>query len=203
MYQETIWVIKMKNILSIMALAFLASMITASADEITVTSPVPGQKYYIWDEVPIEFTSTLAEGYNYTTYVNNVETTVFAPEKGGKYVVKVLAENPGCEDCYDKQRQITINIGYFPPVDKTRIVITSPEIGVTYSVNESVPIEFATPLINIAGFKFKAYVTGPDGVRNKADTWTWTPSMPGEYSIDVNAVGNGFIFGTSRVYEAE
>jgi len=190
----------MKNILSILALAFLVSMVTASASEITITSPVPGQKYCAWDEVPIEFTSTLGEGYTYTTYVNGVETDVFAPENGGKYVVKVFAEIPGCEDCYDTQSQIAFNVDCFPRVDKTRIVITSPEIGVEYHVNDSVPIEFETPLAGRDGFEFKTYVTGPDGIRKLTDTWA--PTVPGKYGIKVNAVGNGLTFSISHGYVA-
>lgn len=175
-------------------------MVTASASEIIITSPVPGQKYFAWDEVPIEFTSTLGEGYTYATYVNGVETDVFAPDEGGNYVVKVFAENPECEDCCDEQCQIVLNVGYFPRVDKTRIIITSPEIGVEYHVNDSIPIEYETPLVNRDGFEFKTYVTGPDGVRELTDTWA--PTEPGEYGIKVNAIGNGFTFSISHGYIA-
>lgn len=190
----------MKNILLVLALALLVSMVTASAYEIIITSPVPGQKYYAWDEVPITFTSTLGEGYSYTTYVNDVETDVFEPKDGGRYVVKIFAQNPGCEDCYDMQRQIDINVDDFPRVDKTRIVITSPALGVEYHVNDSIPIEFRTPLDGMEGFKFKTYVTGPDGVRKMTETWT--PTVPGEYRIKVDAIGKGFIFSISHGYFA-
>jgi hypothetical protein len=190
----------MKNILAILALAFLVSMVTASASEITITSPVPGQKYCAWDEVPIQFTNTLGEGYTYTTYVNGVETNVFAPEKGGKYVVKVLAKNLECEDCNDKETQVEFNVDCFPQVDKTRIVITSPEIGVEYHVNDFVPIDFDTPLVGRDDFEFKTYVTGPNGVRELTDTWA--PTVAGKYNIKVEAVGNGFTFTASHRYVA-
>jgi hypothetical protein len=189
----------MKNILSILALAFLVSMVTASASEITITSPVPGQKYCAFDEVPIQFTSTLGEGYTYSTYVNGVETDVFAPDKCGKYVVKVIAKNQLCENCKDVQSQITFNVG-FPQADKTRIVITSPEIGVVYHVNDIIPIKYETPLAGRDGFVFKTYVTGPDGVSELTDTWA--PTVPGEYGIKVNAVGKGFTFSISHGYVA-
>lgn len=202
-YLEIELVIKMKNIISILALAFIVSMVTASGGEITITSPVPGQKYYVWDEVPIRFTSTLGEGYSYTTYVNGVETDVFAPEDGGRHVVKVFAENPGCLDCYDKQRQIAFDVGYFPRVNKTRIVIMSPKIGVQYHVNDSIPIEFETPLLGRDDFVFKTYVTGPDGVRKMTENWE--PTIPGKYGIKVDAIGigNGFHFSSSAGYVAQ
>lgn len=190
----------MKNILLILALAFLVSMVTASASEITITSPVPGQKYCAWDEVPIEFTSTLGEGYIYTTYVNGEQTKVFAPESGGQYVINVFAENPECEECYDKQSQIEFNVDDFPRVDKTRIAITSPKKGVEYNVNDSIPIEFDTPLLGRDGFEFNTYVTGPNGVRELTDIWA--PTVPGKYGIKVDAVGYGFTFSISRGYIA-
>lgn len=188
----------MKNILLILTLAFLVSMVAASASQITITSPVPGQRYCAWDELPIEFTSTLGEGYTYTTYVNGVETGVFAPQKGGKYLVKVLAENPGCEDCYDKQKEIVVDVGYRPRLEKIQIVITSPKIDADYHVNDSVPIEFETPLFGRDDFIFKTYVTGPDGVRELMDTWA--PTVPGEYGIRVDAlgIGNGFTISYSQ-----
>ena len=190
----------MKNILSVLALAFFMSMVMASASEITITSPAAGQKYYAWDEVPIEYTSTLGEGYIYTTYVNNVETDIFAPDYGGTYVVKVLAENPECEDCPDMESQIQLNVDDFPRVEKTRIKITSPVIGAEYHVNDIIPIEFDTPLAGRDGFEFKTYVTSPNGVRELTDTWA--PKVPGKYGIKVDAIGYGFTFSISRGYIA-
>lgn len=193
-------VIKMKAILSILTLAFLLSMITVSASEIAIISPVSSQRCYVWDEVPIKFTSALGEGYIYTTYVNGEETDIFAPEHGGKYLIKVIAENPECDDCYIKENEIAVDVGYFPRVNKTRIVITSPQVGAEYYVNDSVPIEYKTPLTDRDGFEFTTYVTSPDGVCEPADIWT--PTVPGEYGIRVNAVGDGFTFSISHGFVA-
>lgn len=190
----------MKYALSVLTLAFLMSIAIVSASEITITSPASGQRYCAWDEVPIEFTSTLGEGYSYTTYVNDVETDIFAPEYGGQYVVKVLAEDPGCEECYDEQSQIELDVDDFPRVDKIRIAITSPKIGVEYQVNGSIPIEFYSPLLGRDGFEFNTYVTGPNGVRELTDTWA--PTVPGKYGIKVDAVGDGFVFSISHGYIA-
>ena len=131
--------------------------------------------------MPIKFTSALGEGYIYTTYVNGEETDIFAPEHGGKYLIKVITENPECDDCYIKENEIVVDVGYFPRVNKTRIVITSPQIGAEYYVNDSVPIEYKTPLTDRDGFEFTTYVTSPDGVCEPADIWT--PTVPGEYGM--------------------
>lgn len=178
----------MKNILSILTLAFFVSMIAASASEIEITSPVAGENYYIWDEVPITFTSTLGEGYSYTTFVNGLPTDVLASEIGGKYLIKVLGENPDCEECSDYTAEQTIDIGFFPRVEETRIKIISPALGNNYYVGDNVTIEFESPLTDRDDFIFNTYVTGPDKVKRMVETWN--PTEPGRYSIKVEAVGD-------------
>lgn len=194
----------MKNILLVLVLAFLVPMMMASASEIEITSPVAGEKYYVWDEVPIEFTSLLGEGYIYSTYVNGVETDVFAPEKGGRYVIRVLGENPDCEECFEYSAERIFKVGYYPRTEETQMIITSPVFGVNYLVNDTVPIEFESPLTDRDDFVFKIFVTGPDGVNELMQPYEWKPTMPGEYGIKVKAVGigNGFQFASSLGYVA-
>lgn len=190
----------MKKVLSVLALAFLVSMMTASASEIEITSPAAGETYYIWDDVSIEYDSTLGEDYIYTTFVNGIQSGVFAPEKYGKYIIKVLGENPGCEDCPEYTAKRTINVGYYPNPEQTKIEITSPVLGSDYHVGENVTIEFESPLKDRDGFIFNTYVTDPNGVSKK--TKTWAPTGPGRYGIRVEAVGKGFKFSSSNDYIA-
>jgi hypothetical protein len=157
------------------------SMIAVSASEIEITSPVAGKEYYVWDEVPITWTSTLGEECNCSSFVNDEPTNVFSPEIGGKYVIKVI-----CENCSNYAQQI-FNIGFFPRAEKTRIKITSPVPGTEYYVGDIVPIEFESPLTDRDDFIFNTYVIGPDRVKRMVETWN--PTEPGRYSIKVEAVG--------------
>lgn len=192
----------MKNILTIITLALFVSMIAASASEIEITSPVATEKHYIWDEVPITFTTQLGDEYNYTTFVNGVPEDVFAPESGGKYLIKVVGENPDCEECSYYAEQ-TIDIGFFPRTEETRIKIISPALGTNYYVGDNVAIEFESPLTERSDFIFNTYVTGPDKVSRQTETWA--PDMPGKYGIKVEAIGitSGLSFASSRGYEAQ
>lgn len=156
----------MKDIILILTLAFLMSMTMASASEIEITSPVAGQKYFVWDEIPIEFTSMLGEGYAYTTYVNGVVTNSFEPKKGGRYVIKVLGEDPDCEECFAYYAERTINIGNFPRPEQTRINIIAPVFGAEYFVNDTVPIQFESPLTDRATSFSKSMSPGRTGHAN-------------------------------------
>lgn len=195
----------MKNMIFILTLAFFMSMMIASASEIEITSPVAGQKYFVWDEIPIDFNSLLGEGYVYTTYVNGVVTDSFAPKKGGTYIFKVLGEDPDCEECFAYSAERTIKIGNFPRPEQTRINITSPVFGAEYFVNDTVPIQFESPLTDRDDFVFKVYVTGPDGSRELTEPYEWKPTLPGDYGIKVKAVGigNGLQFVSSLGYFAQ
>lgn len=201
-YLDMIWVIKMKNILSILALAFIVSMLAVPASAVEITSPVAGQKYYVWDNMPIEL-DNLEEGYFYTTFVNGVPAEVFAPERGGKYVIKVFGENPDCETCPDDTAEQIIRVDPYPPVEKTRIKIISPEVDFDYHVNDVVPIEFESQLKDRTDFIFKTYVTDPNGVTELTETWA--PKETGKYIIRVEALGidNGFRFCSSFSIEID
>lgn len=190
----------MKNIPFILVLAFLVSMIAVSASEIEITSPAPGQRYYVWDNVPITFTH-LGEGWEYVTCVNGEETDVFAPDVGGKYVISVVATKNSAIGVEKVEIEETCNVRSLPRPANTQITITSPIWGKEYSVGDVVTIEYETPLAERDDFIFKTYVTGPDGVRNLTEIWA--PTVPGEYGIRVDALGirNGFTFSSSQGFE--
>lgn len=173
------------------------SMMVASASEIEITSPIADEKYYVWDEVPITFTSTLGEGYSYITHVNGMSADIFAPKIGGKYIIEVLGINPNCEECPSYAAEETINLEFFPRIEETRIRITSPAPNTLYYVGDSVPIEFESPLTDRTDFMFNTYVIGPDKVKKLDEVWE--PTTPGKYSIKVEAIGtdNGLSFGAA------
>lgn len=191
----------MKNILSILVLTFIVSMNAVPASAIEIASPIAGQKYYIWDNVPIELDNP-EEGYFYTTFVNGVPSEVFAPERGCKYIIKVIGENPDCETCPVDTAEQIIRVNPYPPVEKTRIKIISPAVDFEYHINDFVPIEFESQLMDRTDFIFKTYVTDPNGATEQTEIWA--PKEPGKYIIKVEAIGigNGFRFSSSHAYTA-
>lgn len=186
----------MKNIITILATLFVLIIGTASASEIDITAPVEGQRYYVWDEVPITYSLMPGDGWTYQTFVNGEETDVFAPMSDGLYTITVMASK-----VVDAENGISIT-SPFPRPTATRIVITNPVYNQIYNVGDEIPIEFTSPLTDRDGFTFTAYMKEP-GTNKKVELtdWVWTPTKVGNYGISVQAKGDGFTFVASRGYD--
>lgn len=166
-----------------------------SAGEIDITAPAEGQRYYVWDEVPIAYSLMPGEGWSYQTFVNGEETDMFAPMKDGLYTITVMASK-----VVDAENGISIT-SPFPRPTATRIVIVNPVYNQIYHVGDEIPVEFTSPLTDRDGFTFTAYMKEP-GTNTKVEItdWVWTPTKVGNYEISVQAKGNGFTFVASRGY---
>lgn len=174
----------------------MAALIGPSvAGEIDITAPTEGQRYYVWDEVPIAYNLMPGDGWTYQTFVNGEETDMFAPLDAGLYTITVMASK-----VVDAENGISIT-SPFPRPTETRIIITNPVYNQVYGVGDEIPVEFTSPLTDREGFTFRAYVKEP-GATKKAELtdWTWTPTKVGNYGISVEAKGDGFTFVASRGY---
>lgn len=174
----------------------MAALIGPSlAGEIDITAPAEGQKYYIWDEVPIAYSLMPGEGWSYQTFVNGEETDVFTPLNTGLYTITVMASK-----VVDVENGISIT-SPFPRPTSTRIVITNPVSNQVYNVGDEIPVEFTSPLTDREGVTFTAYMKEP-GTNTKVELidWVWTPTKVGQYGIMIQAQVDGFTFGSSRGY---
>ena len=185
----------MRNIIVVMATLLVLLIGTVSAGEIDITAPAEGQRYYVWDEVPITYNLMPGDGWSYQTFVNGEETAMFAPLDTGLYTITVMASK-----VVDAENGISIT-SPFPRPTATRIVITNPVYNQVYNIGDEIPVEFTSPLTDREGFSFKAYVKEP-GTTTKVELtdWTWVPTKVGNYGISVEAKGNGFTFVASRGY---